>query len=681
MVVLVAFFLNVLILPYSKAIVEDGYDMWLRYRLVNTSLLPAYRSRVTQLYVESRDRDIGPIKSAIAELQRGISRLLNISINVTGSIASDGAIVFDVLHKNNDNGNFSIFTKIQSNYSCIVVRGGPIGVLYASFRFLSWMQLSQDIPIKFNVTDSPKNQLRIWNLWDNVDGSVERGYAGKSIIDWENLPTLIDRYTDFSRLLASVGINSIAIENVNACKNDNDKLLKDSYLKKVAPLVSLFGSYGIQSYLTVCWASPIIIDKLKNADPLDKDVIAWWKTKTNTIKNLMPDFNGFLIKADSEGQPGPATYHRTEAEGANMLAIALAPHDGLVLWRAFVYGNSKEDRARQAYDTFAKLDGQFLNNVIVQIKNGPIDFQVREPVHSLFGQLNNTNVLLEVQVTQEYTGQGVYLCNLASQWNYYLSWDLRTNNTHYTLADHLQGPRGFGIAGVSNIGSDRNWVGNPLDAANTYSFGRLSWNPLLSPEAIIQEWSQMNFDVPEVVKTVKSMLDESWQITEFFTSPLGVGFMCSGDHYKPDPGHRQTYHNATKNGVGYDRTRETGSAYVDQYAFELANTLNSLELCPEEQLLFFHHVPYTHKLTHPRYQGKNVIQWIYSSHYAGYEKVKDWEDQWAKLEKLMIDDLRWNQISSKLKDNVNAAKEWRDTICSYFEKLSGIPINSSSYTT
>jgi alpha-glucuronidase len=476
-------------------------------------------------------------------------------------------------------------------------------------------------------------------------------------------------------MLASVGINGIVLNNVNTNKGrlKGWELLGPPHLAKVSALAGVFRRYGISVYLSVNFASPMLMGELATADPLDDNVQKWWREKAKEIYQEIPDFGGFLVKADSEGQPGPMNYGRTHSDGANMLAAALKPFGGMVIWRAFVYGKQfNPDRAVQAYDIFRPLDGSFSANVILQIKNGPLDFQVREAVSPLFGALPKTNTMLELQVTQEYTGQATHIVYLVPQWREILGFDTYAKGRGSTVAE-VVGGRLFdrldsGIAGVMNVGSDGNWTGLLLAQANTFGYGRLAWNPKLTADAITDEWVRMTFGSnPDVVSTISKMLLNSWKTYEDYTSPLGAGYFSARDHFNPDPEGRQSYHHADAHGVGYDRTVATGSKFTAQYQPAVRDRYESLATCPDELLLWFHHLPYTSRLR----SGKTVIQHIYDSHFDGVETVKGWVHEWQRL-RGHIDSERYEQVLRQLEAQRIDATRWRDAINLYFYRLSGI---------
>ncbi|ACV57124.1 alpha-glucuronidase [Alicyclobacillus acidocaldarius] len=564
-----------------------------------------------------------------------------------------------------------------------VVSRTPAGVLYGVFHLIRRLRLGE--PLHEPCVSSPKNAWRMLDHWDNADGTIERGYAGKSLfyrggqIDFDE-----GRVRDYARLLASVGVNAIAINNVNVHETET-RFLTEAHLPGVARLADVFRPYGIRVFLSINFASPVDLGDLPTADPLDPRVEDWWRATADRIYRHIPDFGGFLVKADSEFRPGPFTYGRDHADGANMLARALAPHGGVVIWRAFVYNclmdwrDRRADRARAAYDHFVPLDGRFLDNVLIQIKNGPMDFQVREPVSPLFGGLSATNVMLEFQITQEYTGQQRHVCYLAPMWKEVLDFDTHARGPGSTVAEIASGrlfgrPHG-GVAGVANVGDDVNWTGHSLAQANLYAFGRLAWDPSLDPAGIAREWARLTYgDDPDVVRTVVGILMASWPAYEAYTAPLGVGWMVNpGHHDGPNPeGYEYskwgTYHYADWRGVGVDRTMATGTGYTGQYHEPMRSLYEHLETCPDELLLFFHHVPYTHVL----HSGKTVIQHIYDAHFDGVEAVAWMIEAWRRLQG-RIDPVRFERVLARLEDQMQRAVEWRDVINTYFYRKCGIP--------
>jgi alpha-glucuronidase len=666
---------------------EDGYDLWLRYRSIEDVQKRQTYSEQCRAIV--RPQDSSTLRAAAEELQQGIKGLTGHMPDVIREINNDGSLVLlSAAHpvdpdmadlkselQNLPEDGYVLQSKTINDRSCILIGSKTdAGVLYGSFALLRRLQTNQTIK-QLDLKVSPDVNLRLANHWDNLDGGVERGYAGRSIFHWDQLPQLNQRYTDYARMLASIGINGTAINNVNVKQKNQPGwyLLKPKWIEKLAALAGALRPYRVKLYISVGWNSPMHLGGLETADPLDPDVRQWWSDKADELYKAIPDFGGFLVKADSEGQPGPYKYGRNHADGANMLADALRPHGGMVIWRAFVYGHKKTDRACQAWDNFKPLDGQFADNVAVQIKNGPIDFQVREPVSPLFGTMPQTNEVLELQVTQEYTGFSTHLCFLVPQWKEVLEFDTYAKGENSPVKRIVDGTlfnqQNCGMAGVMNIGMDRNWTGHHLAAANTYGYGRLAWDPDLNAKTIAEQWTRMTFgNDPQVVKTVTDMLMRSWEIYENYTSPLGVGVICAGNHYDPAPQMRRYYHRADKNGVGFDRTIKSGSGFTAQYHDPVTTKFESPETCPEELLLFFHHVPYTCRLD----SGKTVIQHIYDSHYRGVEQARGLREDWKTL-KGRIDAERYAHVLDRLNKQIEHAKKWRDAINQYFHKLSGIP--------
>lgn len=543
------------------------------------------------------------------------------------------------------------------------------GLLYGAYHLLRLQALqSNDLKTDNEIIENPAYQLRILNHWDNMDRTIERGYAGKSLWNWDELPnTLSDRYEAYARANASIGINGTVLNNVNA----SPQILSAEYLQKVKALADVFRPYGIRVYLSVNFASPMVLDSLPTADPLDKEVIRWWKNKTKEIYKLIPDFGGFLVKANSEGQPGPCDFGRTHAEGANMLADALKPYKGIVMWRAFVYSPSDADRAKQAYLEFQPLDGQFRPNVIVQVKNGPVDFQPREPYSPLFGSMEHTSLMAEFQITQEYLGHSNHIAYLAPMWEEFFQ---------FVPATSLKA-----IAGVSNIGTDANWCGHPFAQANWYAFGRLAWNPQLSSDEIADEWLKQTIykegvtDISPIHTDLKKMMLESREAVVDYMMPLGLHHLFAwGHHYGPEPwckvhGARPDwlpsyYHKADAQGIGFDRS-STGSNAVAQYPDSLARLYNDLATCPEEYLLWFHHVPWGHTMK----SGRTLWDELCRHYDAGVQQVKKFQKTWDKAEAFVDADC-FKDVQSRLKIQARDAVWWKDACLLYFQQFSQMPI-------
>ncbi|MEN5072724.1 alpha-glucuronidase [Isoptericola cucumis] len=538
---------------------------------------------------------------------------------------------------------------------------------------------------------APAATLRVLDHWDNVDvhpvmGQVERGYAGGSIFyDAGRVREDLSRVTAYARLLAAVGLDRVCLNNVNVHAREA-RLLTDD-LPEVARLAAALRPYGVRTHLAVSFASPMTLGGLPTADPLDDDVRAWWRAAADRAWAAVPDFGGFVVKADSEGQPGPFAYGRDHADGANLLAEAVAPHGGVVHWRAFVYDHRQDwrdrstDRARAAHDHFAPLDGRFAENVVVQVKHGPLDFQTREPVSPVLAAMPRTRLSLELQVTQEYTGQQRHVCYLGPWWSEILRfrpWGEGEGDDGPTVADLTAS--GGGFAAVSNVGDDRFWTGHPLAQANLYAFGRLAWDPALDAAGVLDEWVSLTFAGddgsvdPRVRAGLHAVMDDSWRTYESYTAPLGVGFMVRpGHHYGPDvDGYEYTpwgtYHFADRDGIGVDRTRATGTGYTGQYPAPWRDVYESPETCPDELLLFFHHVPWTHVLR----SGVTVAQHVYDTHFAGVERVRRTAATWESLAGLVPDDVD-ARVRERLAEQLRSATEWRDQLNTYVLRKSGVP--------
>nr|WP_125773945.1 alpha-glucuronidase [Antribacter gilvus] len=562
--------------------------------------------------------------------------------------------------------------------SVVVEAASDAGLLHGWFHVLRLGEAAFDGP-DADEKHAPAAALRVLDHWDNVDehhtmGQVERGYSGGSLFYAHGrVREDLTRVDEYARLLASVGINSVAINNVNVHAREA-RLLTDD-LMDVARIAAVFRPWGIRVHLSVSFAAPVTLGGLATSDPLDPQVAHWWVRAAARVWGAIPDFGGFVVKADSEGQPGPFAYGRTHADGANMLARAVAPYGGLIHWRAFVYNHRQDwrdrstDRARAAYDHFAPLDGQFDDNVVVQVKYGPLDFQVREPVSPVLAALPRTRVALELQVTQEYTGQQKHAVYLGPQWSEILRFSLGDG-----VVSNLATAGGF--AAVSNAGDDPFWAGHPFAQANLYAYGRLTWDPSLDPIAVLDEWIAQTFpgSPVEVGEALHAILDRSWETYEMYTTPLGVGFMVRpGHHYGPDvDGYEYTpwgtYHFADRDGIGVDRTRATGTGYTGQYPAPWCDVYESLETCPDELLLFFHHVPYSHVL----HSGKTVIQHIYDTHFEGVERVEAMVTAWEGIAGLVEADVA-ERVSERLAEQLRSAEEWRDQVTTYFFRKSGVP--------
>jgi alpha-glucuronidase len=671
---------------------EDVYRLWLRYdKVKNQSLLQAYRQSITGLCLSSTSPTIS---AAREELMRGLEGLLGRAPALTATAAAHTIVagtpastafiaslpLQEPLRKAGSEG-YIIYTVAVRKSTCIVIAANTdIGVLYGSFALLRLLQTEQDIRT-LSVVRAPRIGHRVLDHWDNLNRYVERGYAGISIWNWHTLPGYIDqRYIDYARANASIGINGSVLNNVNA----NATILTKDYLVKVAALANTFRPYGIRVYLSARFSAPIETGGLKTADPLDTAVRQWWREKVNEIYSLIPDFGGFLVKANSEGQPGPQNYGRTHADGANMLAAALAPHGGIVMWRAFVYSSeTPDDRFKQAYNEFKPLDGQFAPNVLVQVKNGPIDFQPREPFHPLFGAMPRTALMPEFQLTQEYLGFSTHLAYLAPLFKECLDADTyakgRGSLVQKVADGSLEGHTLTGIAGVANIGNERNWTGHPFAQANWYAFGRLAWEPSLSADIIAREWIGQTFsNDPEYIKEVAGMMKISRAALVSYMTPLGLHhIMGYGHHYGPAPWYDKApradwnpvyYHRADAYGIGFDRTA-AGSNALAQYAPEVRQVYQDSTTCPDDYLLWFHHASWHHKMP----SGKTLWNELCQRYETGVLEVNRMQRLWnGRLRE--TDPERFAQVKQLLAIQADEAGWWRDACLLYFQTFSRMPL-------
>jgi alpha-glucuronidase len=669
----------------SPACAEDGYRLWLRYPEPSGYSIAAQSGSPM-------------MRAAVAELQRGLGgRAWRIRIATpdadpavarlhldTSDLGDEGYLIRTVKLPEEPTvlvGSRSVAgTNRQGDEDTVLITGNTErGLLYGAFALLRHLNTggsAQNIALK----SAPRVKLRVIDHWDNLDGFVERGYSGRSLWDWWTLPDYRDpRYTDYARAEASLGINGVTLNNVNA----KAESLTAEYIAKAAALADVLRPYGIKVYLSARFSAPRDLGGMSTADPLDPAVRAWWAAKADEIYRAIPDFGGFLVKANSEGQPGPGDYGRTHADGANMLAAALAPHGGVVMWRAFVYSDTDpEDRAKQAYSEFKPLDGRFADNVLVQVKNGPIDFQPREPFHPLFGAMPRTPLMLELQITKEYLGQGTSLAYLAPMFaealeaNTYASGDPTVAEV---IDGSAEGHALTGIAGVSNVGSSRDWSGSTFNQANWYAFGRLAWDPSLAPEAIAREWAAQTFSPdPQVVEPVVRMMMGSREAVVDYTGALGLAHqMATGHHYGPGPWiadlarpewNPAYYNRADAGGIGFDRTA-AGSNAIGQYAPRLAALLADPRTTPERDLLWFHHVPWTYRMA----SGRSLWDELVSHYDAGVAAVADMRREWDALRPL-IDAERWDKTAALLAIEQRDARWWRDASLAYWMSLNGLPL-------
>ncbi|MDE1916027.1 MAG: alpha-glucuronidase [Sphingomonadales bacterium] len=691
---LFAMFTSLALAPAARA--EDGYQAWLRYAHLQGTALQDASAHATALIV----MDKGPsAKAAQAELQRGFAGMMGKPLPLATALR-DGAIVLATPGASprplpaspadlGDEGYAIRTVTMAGKTVTLITANHEIGLLYGAFDLLRLAATGADLA-HLDQRSTPKLKLRLLNHWDNLDGTVERGYAGFSIWDWWHLPDWKDpRYSDYARLNASIGINGTVLNNVNA-KADS---LTAPYIAKAAALASVLRPYGIKVYLSAKWSAPIEIGHLKDADPLDPQVAAWWAAKANEIYAAIPDFGGFLVKANSEGQPGPQDYHRTHADGANMLAAALKPHGGVVIWRAFVYaaGAQKDprldDRAKQAYDDFKPLDGQFADNVMVQVKNGAIDFQPREPFHPLFGAMPKTPLMMEFQITKEYLGQSTHLTYLGPLFEETLRSDTMVNGPGSTVAKVIEGKldnhKLTGMAGIANIGTDRNWSGSTFNQADWYAYGRFAWNPESSAQTVAREWADQTFTTdPRVVAPIVSMMMGSREAAVDYMTPLGLAhLMGTGHHYGPAPWvsdlgrpewNPAYYHKADAQGIGFDRTM-SGSEAIAQYAPPVAKALSSLATTPEREWLWFHHVGWDQKMA----SGETLWDAMVHHYDHGVAYVAAMQTTWNSL-RPSIDQQRFDQTQTYLAIQHREAQWWRDASIAYFQSISKRPLPAGS---
>jgi len=673
---------------------ETGYDAWLRYARIDDS---AARQRYEALPAAvAALGDSVVVKAAQQELIRGLRGMLGRTLRMEARLPGESAIVLGTLDAirtaapairleaaNLPEDGYWLKTVEAGGLRYLVVTApNDRGVLYGAFALLRKIALRESVSA-LDERQAPYAPVRWVNHWDNLDGTIERGYGGPSIFfEKNNVRADLGRVRDYARMLASLGINGCTVNNVNA----NPRVITAEFLPQLARIAAVFRPWGVRLSVSVDFSSPKSIGGLDTFDPLDPRVAAWWQSKVEEIYRAIPDLGGFVLKADSEGRLGPSAYGRTHADAANVIARALKPHGGLIFYRGFVYDhhmdwrNLKNDRARAAYDNFHGLDGQFEDNVVVQIKHGPIDFQVREPASPLFGALEKTNQAIELEITQEYMGQARHLVFLVPMWKEALDFDLHAGRPGTPVKALVAGrvfhrPVG-GFVGVANAGLDANWFGHHLSQANLYGFGRLAWDPDLSASEIAEEWTRLTFGHdPQVVNTMVRIELQSWGTYENYTGPLGAQTLTdiTGNHYGPavEASERNgwgQWHRADERGIGMDRTVATGTGFIGQYRPEVARIYESLATCPDALLLWMHHVPYTYVL----HSGKTVIQHIYDSHYRGAEEVRGFVEQWKSL-KGRIDEQRYLEVLARLDYQAGHARVWRDAVCNWFLRTSGIP--------
>jgi alpha-glucuronidase len=688
--------------PSTPPADEDGSQLWLRYPKVSLpARLAEYQAGLTQIVQAGTS---ATLQAAQAELVKGLGGLTGATVPVVAQASAAGAVVIgtpasssviqtlaasqaagslgSALAGVGKEGYVVQATSIGGQAAVVVAANTDVGVLRGTFGLLRQLQCHRPLA-GLMLAESPKIQRRILDHWDNLDGTIERGYAGRSLWQWSQLPgTLSQRYTDYARANASLGVNGVVLNNVNA----DAQILSSSYLGKVAALANVFRTYGIAVYLSAQFGAPKQIGGLSTADPLDSGVQTYWKNLANTIYQMIPDFGGFLVKANSEGQPGPADYGRTHADGANMMAAALSPHGGIVMWRAFVYKDDGTDRIGQAYNEFHPLDGKFNAGAMVQVKNGPLDFQPREPFHQLFGAMPKTPLALEVQITKEYLGEDTHLAYLGPMWQEVLQADTGAKGAGSLVArvvdGSLTGAAVTAMAGVAGIGADANWMGSHFNQANWYAFGRLAWNPDLKAQDIADEWIRQTFsNDPAVLTPVTQMMMSSRQNLVNYMEPLGlVHMMGSNNHYGPAPWVNNLspantnpvyFHKADATGIGFDRT-SAGSNTIAQYSSTVASIFASLSTVSDDNLLFFQRRKWTDVVAS---SGRTVWNELVHRYSLGVDAVQTMKDQWASVQGY-VDSKRFSDVTGFLQTQHYEARWWRDACLTYFMSVNKLTMPS-----
>lgn len=694
-VTIIFLLLSIFLLPtfsVAQHSAVDGYRAWLRYEPVDDNdLIREYREVLKAVVLRGESETTEVIRD---ELNLALPSLLDQAFPFHNDIQLDGTLLIGTpetseeiaaldldenLQAIGDEGYLIEKAEVDGFSITVITANTDVGLLYGVFELVRQLQTQNDIS-EISIQSAPKLEYRMVNHWDNLSRLVERGYAGLSIWDWGTLPEYKDpRYTDYARLNASIGINATTVNNVNA----DPRMLTDQFLEKLVVLADMFRPYGIQVFISINYQAPISVGGLETADPLDPEVRKWWADKADQIYEMIPDFGGFLVKADSEGQPGPFAYNRNHAEGANVLAEAVEPHGGVVVWRAFVYSPEQDDRFREAYDEFVPQDGDFNDNVILQVKNGPIDFQPREPFSPLFGAMENTNTMLELQITQEYFGFSYHLAYQGTLFEEALDADTYAKGKGSTVGDVISGDvfdyEHTGMAGVLNIGNYRNWTGHPFVQSSWYAYGRLAWDYTLSAEEIADEWMKMTFTNSEqFTDPIGEVMMESREAGVNYRSPLGLTHLyAQGHHYGPAPWTSDLprpdwtavyYHKADEEGIGFDRT-ETGSNAIEQYHEPLQTQLSNPETTPEDYLLWFHHVDWDYRMD----SGRTLWEELVHKYYEGVEQVRWMQEKWNSIEGV-IDDQRFEHVKALLEIQEKDAVRWRNSCVLYFQTFSEMPI-------
>ncbi|KAI1377968.1 glycoside hydrolase family 67 protein [Hypoxylon crocopeplum] len=671
------------------AAAEDGLNAWLRYARLPSDVVE--QASVPSNIIALNTNQSSPVYTAGQELQKGISGILGKALNVTHVASEIPSVVVGTVAAFNESGILIETPELEEDGFWLSTKGDTVeivgqnerGALYGAFEYLSMLAQANFTEVAYAT--NPSAAIRWINQWDNMDGTIERGYAGLSIFFKSNaIVSNVTRVAEYARILASIRVNGIIINNVNA----NAMILSDANMAGLARVADAMRPWGVKVGISLNFASPQSFGGLRTFDPLDQSVITWWTGITNKLYQHVPDMAGFLVKANSEGQPGPLTYGRTLSDGANLFAKAAKPHGGIVMFRAFVYDNQhlneanwKDDRANAAVDFFRDLDGQFDDNVVVQVKYGPIDFQVREPPSPLFAHLKQTASAIELQVTQEYLGQQCHLVYLPPLWKTILDFDLRVDGEKSVIGPDILSGKRFGkkgltgYAAVVNVGLNSTWLGTHLSMSNLYAYGRLAWDPTANEVEILEDWTRLTFGLDDMVReTITSMSMQSWPAYENYTGNLGIQTLTdiTGPHYGPNPQSMDNnpwgqWTRADAYSIGMDRTVKNGTGYAGQYPTEIAAAFEDIATTPDDLLLWFHHVPYTHVLKN----GKTVIQHFYDAHYAGAETAATFPQQWSKLQGL-VDEQRYNETQFRLTYQAGHAIVWRDSINQFYNSISKI---------
>ncbi|KAI0404712.1 glycoside hydrolase superfamily [Xylaria palmicola] len=676
-------------LGFGLAAAEDGLNAWLRYARLPDNIIR--EAEIPSSIVTLNSTELSPVYAAGQELKKGINGILGKDLTVAHKGNKRSSIVVGTVDAFKAAGGKADVPELEEDGFWLNTEGKIVhilghnerGALYGAFEYLS--MLAQGNFTKASYATNPSAPIRWVNQWDNMDGTIERGYAGLSIFFKDNTTIAnTTRVSEYGRLLASIRINGIIVNNVNT----NPIILSDKNMAGLGKIADALRPWGVRVGISANFASPQTFGGLPTFDPLDETVITWWRDQTDKLYKHIPDMAGFLIKANSEGQPGPITYNRTLADGANLFAKAVKPHGGIVMFRAFVYDyqhlnerNWKDDRANAAVDFFRDLDDEFDDNVVVQVKYGPIDFQAREAPSPLFAHLRHTGSAIELQVTQEYLGQQCHLVYLPPLWKTILDFDLRVEGEKSVIGEDILSGKRFnkklsGYAAVVNVGQNATWLGTHLAMSNLYAYGRLAWDPKVDEVVVLRDWTRLTYGLNrKVVDTITEMSMQSWPAYENYTGNLGVQTLTdiTYNHYGPNPQSMDNnpwgqWTRADSDSIGMDRTVWNGTGFAGQYPSEVAARFEKIETTPDDLLLWFHHVPYTHVLK----SGKTVIQHFYDAHYAGAETAASFPRQWASLEGL-IDRQRFEEMLFRLEYQAGHAIVWRDSIAQFYHNISGIP--------